>query len=172
MNRSAALLLSVVAFPSLAFALESPQVMPNLRVPEGERLAFVLKAEGVQVYECKARPDDASAYAWSFTAPEAALMQDGALVGRHFAGPTWASANDGSSVKGAVREKQDGGAGNIPWLLLSGKSEGSSGRFAGITSVQRVATRGGVEPADACNAASAGRQARVPYTADYYFYKA
>jgi hypothetical protein len=70
-----------------------------------------------------------------------------------------------------VRERQDGGAGNIPWLLLAATPSGADGRFAGVTSIQRVATRGGVEPSSGCDASKAGQEARVPYAADYYFYK-
>jgi hypothetical protein len=74
-------------------------------------------------------------------------------------------------VKGAVRERQDGGAGNIPWLLLAGTPSEGVGRFAGVTSIQRVATRGGAEPTTPCDASKSGQEARVNYTADYYFYK-
>ena len=38
---------------------------------------------------------------------------------------------------------------------------------------QRIATTGGLAPAAAgCNADTAGTTAEVPYTADYYFWKA
>jgi hypothetical protein len=69
-----------------------------------------------------------------------------------------------------VRERQDGGAGNIPWLLLAATPSGSDGRFAKITSIQRVATQGGTEPAETCDASKVLQEKRVPYTADYYFY--
>ena len=70
-----------------------------------------------------------------------------------------------------MREKYDGGAGNVPWLLLTGTSNSTTGKFANVTSVQRLATQGGVEPIEACNGSNVGKEARVPYTADYYFYK-
>ena len=130
----------------------------------------MLKAAGVQIYTCKTKPDDSYSYAWSFVAPSAALMEGDKTVGKHGAGPVWESTSDGSSVKGAVKQRQDGGAGNIPWLLLGGASAGS-GRFAGVTSVLRVATIGGTEPAAGCDASAVGKEVRVPYTADYYFYK-
>ena len=42
-----------------------------------------------------------------------------------------------------------------------------------MTFIQRVNTTGGVAPAAAtCNAASAGKVAEIPYTADYHFWKA
>jgi hypothetical protein len=47
----------------------------------------------------------------------------------------------------------------------------AAGRFAGVTSIQRVATRGGAEPATPCDMSRSGQEARVNYTADYYFYK-
>ena len=169
-RRSIAAMIFLSAAPAFG-AMTEPQVMPNLRAPDGERAAFMLKAQGVQIYACKPRADDPYAYAWSFIAPEATLSEDGNIVGRHYAGPTWASTSDRSSVKGAAREKQDGGAGNIPWLLLAATADAAEGRFAGVTSVQRVATYGGVEPKQPCTGANAGQEARVPYTAHYYFYK-
>ena len=45
------------------------------------------------------------------------------------------------------------------------------GGVNGTASVQRVATKGGVEPAEACDASKVGQEARVPYTADYSFYR-
>ena len=63
----------------------------------------------------------------------------------------------------------------IPWLLLSAASTvpGShGGRLAATTYIQRIATTGGLAPADAeCNAGTTGTSAEVPYTADYYFWK-
>jgi hypothetical protein len=43
--------------------------------------------------------------------------------------------------------------------------------FAGVTSIQRVNTTGGVAPPGGCSAANAGAESRVPFTAQYYFYK-
>lgn len=163
-------LLSLAAIPCLAAIGEPTGISPQLRPPADERPAFRLNAQGFQVYSCKQRANDPHSYAWSFVAPEATLLEAGASVGRHYAGPTWESTSDRSSVKGALRERQDGGAGNIPWLLMAATPAASEGRFAGITSIQRVATRGGVEPTEACDASRAGQEARVPYTADYYFY--
>ena len=57
------------------------------------------------------------------------------------------------------------------WLLLGATSTETDGKFAKITSIQRLATRGGVEPTETCDASSVGKEMRVPYTADYYFYK-
>lgn len=157
---------------TLAFALDEPAGLPpEMHAPAGERPAFVLHAEGVQVYTCSQNPVDVYAYQWSFVAPDATLRENGAVVGRHGAGPTWESTVDGSSVKGTVRGKRDGGAGNIAWLTLAGKAAENPGRFRGVTTIQRVATRGGIEPTAVCDSGRMGQEARVPYTADYYFYK-
>ncbi len=161
--------LVAAAFPALAAALAEPAGIAAQLRPEGEKPAFVLKAAGVQIYTCKASADGYE-HKWAFVAPEATLSENGTLVGHHGAGPTWESMRDGSAVKGSVKAKQDGGAGNIPWLWLTAASTGAPGRFAGVTSVLRVATKGGVEPANGCDAGHAGQEARVPYTADYYFY--
>ena len=159
------------ALPAYAAGLAAPSgISPELRAPAGEQPAFVLKAAGVQIYTCRASPDGYE-HKWSFVAPEATLMEDGATVGHHGAGPAWESMTDKSATKGAAKQKQDGGAGNIAWLLLAATPNGNEGRFAGVTSVQRVATKGGVEPAGGCDAAHAGQEVKVPYTADYYFYR-
>jgi uncharacterized protein DUF3455 len=172
MNRiKLACALLAVAAPSAAAVSEPTGLAANLRPAAGEEAAFVLGATGVQIYACKPGPNDPNAFAWTFVAPEATLLEGGATVGRHYAGPTWESSSDRSSVKGAVKERQDGGAGNIPWLLLAATPSGSDGRFAGVTSILRVATKGGVAPKDGCEASKSGEEARVPYTADYYFYK-
>src|SRR5260221_13191447 len=172
MNRTTlSALLSVIAAPCIAAVAEPAGISPNLRPAAEEQAAFVLNAQGVQVYECRTRANDPNAYGWSFVAPEATLTEGGATVGRHFAGPTWESSSDRSSAKGAVRERQDGGAGNIPWLLLAATPNGADGKMGGVTSVLRANTKGGVEPKEACAASNAGQEARVPYTADYYFYK-
>ena len=173
MNRQ---ILATIALASLirvanAAVAEPAGISAALRAPIGEEAQFVLQAQGVQIYACKPRANDAYAYQWTFVAPEASLSEGGNPIGTHGAGPTWESTSDRSSVKGAVRQRQDGGAGNIPWLLLTGTATEGAGKFAGVTSIQRVATRGGVEPADTCEASKMGQEIRVPYTADYYFYK-
>ena len=163
-------IVSLSLVPFLAMAAEPAGVSDKLRPSADEQLAFVLNAQGVQIYACKPGKDP-YAYAWAFVAPEATLLEGGTSMGRHYAGPTWESASDRSSVKGAVRERQDGGAGNVPWLLLGATPAASEGKFAKVSSVQRLATRGGVEPTETCDASNLGKEVRVPYTADYYFYK-
>jgi hypothetical protein len=106
-------------------------------------------------------------------APEAELLDaQGKKVGRHFAGPRWESAADGSQLLGAVQARADAPRTDaIPWLLLSTKAEGPRGEYSGTSHIQRINTANGIAPASSeCTAASRGRTVRVPYTADYVFF--
>ena len=44
--------------------------------------------------------------------------------------------------------------------------------LAQTTYIHRLNTAGGVAPGEPCDEAAYGRVALVPYTTDYYFYKA
>jgi hypothetical protein len=146
-------------------------VSPSLMPPADSVLLFELGARGVQIYVCAAKPDDATAFVWTFQAPEAELINGrGEVVGTHFAGPTW-QGQDGSAVIGTVLERVDApDPGAIPWLLLAAKEHAGQGVFATITHMQRLGTAGGVAPTEGCDAAHAGEEVRVPYTATYAFY--
>lgn len=171
MKKLLVLLPALAAACAVAAIPEPTGISPALRAPSGETPAFVLAAEGVQIYHCKPKAGDPYAYQWAFIAPEATLRDGGRTVGHHGAGPAWESDSDRTSVKGSVAQRQDGGAGNIPWLLLKGTAAEGTDMFSGVTSIQRVNTKGGVEPSSACGSSNTGEEARVPYTADYYFYK-
>jgi hypothetical protein len=150
------------------------QVPDSLRPPAGEAALGGVAAKGVQIYECRVKKDDPQATEWAFVAPEAELFDaQGHLVGKHYAGPHWESI-DGSKVVGSVKARADAPqAGAIPWLLLSTRSVGPAGAFAKVSSIQRISTVGGAAPAaGGCTAASLGRGARVPYTADYMLFGA
>jgi Protein of unknown function (DUF3455) len=167
--------LSLAFFVAGCASSQAPR--PAVQVPDGlkpgasESLALVVPAKGVQIYECRARKGEAGAHEWAFVAPEAELFDaNGKSIGRHYAGPHWESA-DGSRIIATVKARADAPvAGAIPWLLLAAKSVGSEGAFSRVTSIQRVATAGGVAPAGGCS--RAGEQARIPYTAEYYFFTA
>ena len=169
----AAVLLAGCAAERLKPTPPTVVIPANLAVPAGESLLRTLWADGVQVYECRAKPEAGAAPAWVFVAPDATLKTAaGVLVGHHYAGPTWEAA-DGSKVVGAVKAKVDAPDANaIPWLLLATHSTGKPGLFASVTSIQRVATAGGAMPAAGCDATTIGKQARVPYTAQYAQYAA
>jgi hypothetical protein len=96
------------------------------------------------------------------------LIVDGKTVGRHYAGPSW-ELSDGSKVVGKVAGRAPGATANdIPWLKLDGTSQGGAGTLAGVTTVQRIKTKGG-NAEGPCDAA--GSFLSVPYAADYTFFK-
>ena len=136
----------------------------ELNVDAGHKVAFHTYAEGVQIYRW-------SGTAWDFVGPEAVLYADEhaeSIVGIHYAGPTWESTS-GSKVVGTVAERATVDADSIPWLKLTAKGQGA-GIFADITFIQRVNTVGGLAPSDAGE--YVGEEVGVPYTAEYYFYRA
>jgi hypothetical protein len=148
-----------------------PVVPEALKVPSTQVLALEARGSGVQIYECKAGKDDPMRFEWVFKAPEAELFDTaGKRIGRHYAGPTW-EANDGSKVEGEVRAQDKGPDPKaIPWLLLTAKSNSGNGVFGQTQSIQRLYTAGGKAPEEGCNQAQAGKETRVPYKAEYYFY--
>ena len=148
-----------------------PMVPDNLRVPSTQTLSLETRATGVQIYDCKPSRDDPGHFEWVFRAPEADLFDAaGKRIGKHYAGPTWES-NDGSKVVGEVKARDDGPDVNaIPWLLLKAKSTSGVGVLGQTVSVQRVRTVGGKAPVGGCSQAQAGKEARAPYSATYYFY--
>ena len=150
--------------------LEPPTVSPALQPPPAHSLYLEARADGVQIYECSRKAD--ATYEWAFKAPEATLSdRSGRLLGKHYAGPTW-EAMDGSTVVGEARARDAGPTtAAIPWLLLAAKSHSNSGTFADAKYVQRVATNGGIAPTQGCSESTLRQQARVPYSAVYYFYR-
>jgi hypothetical protein len=162
--------LLVAACASLQKPPPAVNVPDKLKPPASESLVMIVPAKGVQIYECRAKKDQAGAYEWAFVAPEADLFDtNGKKIGRHYAGPHWEST-DGSKIAGTVKERIDAPqADAIPWLLLVTNSVGPQGSFDKITGIQRVNTVGGVEPKSGCSQSTVGTTARIPYTADYYF---
>ena len=156
----AALLLSGAVIN--AISAETP--LPDAIAAPGEAVALTLHAEGAQVYECKAGSD--GKLGWAFREPIATLMLDGKTVGRHYAGPNW-EHSDGSAVVGKAAANAPGATPNdIPWLKLEVISRRGSGILAGVTTVQRINTGGGMLQG-ACD--KAGTFSNVPYSADYVF---
>ncbi len=140
--------------------------------PGGEaKLVERVAAKGVQVYECRADQASSNGAQWVFVAPQADLFDgQGKPSGTHYAGPHWEAA-DGSKIVGKVEARAEAPqAGAIPWLLLSARSVGSTGRYAAVTSVQRVNTSGGLAPSQRCDKSAIGQVGKVPYTAEYLLY--
>ena len=166
-------------------------------VPEGNELFLGTHAVGTQNYVCQ--PSGAGVAYVLFT-PQATLFgEDGVQIITHFNSPnpdepntdpkvvapqgtiraTW-QFKDTSRVwakvhqpDGAVTVDKDA----IAWLLLDavGHQNGPTGgdKLRKTTFVQRLNTIGGLAPKTGCSSlADVGNKAFVPYTADYFFYKA
>jgi hypothetical protein len=147
-----------------------PDVPDSIKAPEGENLVLTAHASGVQIYTCQQSSE--GKYGWTLKGPQAELRDShGALIGRHHAGPTW-ELQDGSSVTGKpVAHINSPDANSVPWLLLNATAHEGNGALSRISSIQRIETRGGQPPAaDDCDASKQGKDAKSPYTAEYYFY--
>ena len=109
-----------------------------------------------------------------FVEPVAVLFSDANFhekFGTHYLGPTWES-NSGSRVV-AARVPGTGctpDSAAIPWLLLKKVSAEGPGIFSSVTFIQRVNTTGGT--AHTTPGSVVGERKEVPYTAEYYFYRA
>jgi hypothetical protein len=179
-----------------------PPVPDNLKVPDGNAPFLEGHAEGTQDYICLPCPNTitaaaacpASGFAWAFFAPQATLFDDSheQLI-THFLSPnpsetntpraTWQDSQDTSRVWALATPATTSSdpafvaPGAIPWLLLQvvGTAAGPTGgdTLTPTTYIQRLNTAAGGAPATGCaEAADVGMKALVPYTADYYFYKA
>ena len=186
---------------TLAAAQVTPPPTPtDIAVPAGNSAYLVGHAFGSQGYTCL--PTSTGAAAWNPTArPEATLFSDffGHLVQiiTHFqsinenpkpgvtpplsGNATWQSSLDSSRVWMVKVKGIDAGSdpascpnsGSIQCLLLQsvGNKKGATGGnlLADTTFIQRLNTSGGAVPTSVC---SVGQTQLVPYTADYFFFRA
>ena len=140
-------------------------ICDSVQVPEGNKVAFHTYASGVQVYKWNGT-------AWAFVGPVANLFADHnyrGQVGSHYGGPTWES-NSGSKVVGRRVADCSPNPSAIAWLRLEAVSTEGPGILDGVTYIQRVNTTGGLAPA--APGLFVSEEARVPYTTEYYFYRA
>ena len=146
-------------------APDLPALCSDLQVEAGNRVISHVYARGVQIYRW-----DGSA--WVFVAPVATLFADAnyhGQVGIHYRGPTWED-NGGSIVKASNALPCPADASAIPWLRLQAVFTSGPGIFSSVTYVQRVNTTGGLKPT--APGLLEGDAVEVPYTAEYYFYRA
>lgn len=169
---------------------EVPPVPAAVQVDmTANKLFRVGHATGTQNYICL--PSGAS-FKYTLFTPQATLFEKNKQVMTHFFSP---NPDQGGTVRAAWQhddtstvwgEVKDGNAssdpafvepGAIAWLKVTivGYQDGPKGgdKLAGTTFIQRLNTSGGVAPSTGCNSpADVGKQQFVPYTADYFFYKA
>jgi hypothetical protein len=152
-------LAACVAVPALA---QTPEAV----TPKGVKPYLTLTGTGPLGYECK---NTDGKFAWAGPVPNAKLTDKaGKDVGKYVAGPKWDLA-DGSTVTGKQVAVSPAAAGSIPLQLV--EASGGTKQFDGTTHIQRINTKGGVAPSDACDAKSVGTKKEVGYSADYVFFK-
>jgi hypothetical protein len=192
---AAILMACMVSLPPPSYTADSlvpPPVPANLEVPAGNKVFLKGHAIGTQNYICLCA---ASGCAWTFFGPQASLFTDSKMpIITHFLSPnpmdpmgegtpraTWQHSRDASTVWAqAIFSSSDPAfvdAEAIPWLLLQivGVQRGPTGghRLTRTTFIQRLNTSGGVAPSTGCDEfTDVNKRAFVPYTADYFFYKA
>jgi hypothetical protein len=158
--------LTLLLLSGLDVSANAQTSLPDAIAAPGETVVLTVHAEGAQVYECKAGAD--GKLAWVFREPIATLLVDGKTIGRHYAGPNWEHI-DGSAVVGKAAGNAPGATSDdIPWLKLQVTASRGSGVLSGVTTVQRINTKGGKfdGPCD-----KAGTFKSAPYSADYVFLK-
>jgi hypothetical protein len=146
---------------------ELPEGCSSIAVEDGNKLAFHVYAKGVQIYRW-------NGVSWAFVAPEATLYAEEGYhgeVGIHGMGPHWTSKS-GSRVKASrvlgTGCRPDPTA--IEWILLKQTEATGPGIFGKVTFIQRTNTTGGNAPAEPGTTLNELRE--IPYTAEYYFYRA
>jgi hypothetical protein len=167
--------------PADADHIRPPPVPVSLQVPAGNKAFRAGAAVGTQDYICLPS-------GWTFFGPQATLFdeRDEQII-THFLSPnpiengtprvTWQDSRDTSKVWGLAVASVTVQPDAIPWLLLKvvGAEDGPTGgdELAETTFVQRLNTVGGLAPSTGCTMSQqVGSRALVPYSADYFFYKA
>ncbi|HXO91656.1 MAG TPA: DUF3455 domain-containing protein [Stellaceae bacterium] len=174
--------------PAHADDPKRPPVPPNipdvLRVPDGNKAFREGDAIGTQDYICLPT-------GWAFFGPQATLFNEhDEQIITHFLSPnpfeqapnpfenglpraTWQDSEDTSKVWARTIASVSVEPGAIPWYLLQvvGAQDGPTGgdELSETTYIQRLNTVGGLAPTTPC---TVGAIALVPYTAEYFFYKA
>jgi len=173
MAACAVLALSACATNGPAMSAFSQHSLPaSVQVPAGHRVAFETAAAGDITYECRAKKDMAGEFEWAFVGPAAELKgRKGEQLGKYFGPPATWVFNDGSKVSGAQLAVAPNGNGNIPLQLVKANPAIGMGMAQGVSHIQRVATQGGVAPAQTCDAGALGNKRVVAYTADYIFWQ-
>jgi len=191
-----------IAFPQPAYAddLTPPPVPGNIKVEAGNEAFLVGHGVGTQNYVCL--PSGTGVAYVLFTPEATLFSDDEKQLTTHFFSPdplenntnpavvavgpirvTWQHSRDTSTVWGFVKTGDSSSdlafvAPNaIPWLKVTvAKTEnGPTGgdTLTKTTFIQRLNTSGGVAPSTGCSSPTdVGHLAFVPYTADYFFYKA
>jgi len=126
-----------------------------------------LRGQGAQIFRCESQ---AAGLHWTYRLPEAELRDaHGGLLVRH--GANWSFEHvDGSRLFGEIVDHVPSpNSDSLPWLLLKTRAYGA-GALSEITYVERIETVGGMPPAS-CDAAQLNQVLRVPFSADFVFFR-
>ena len=187
--------------PAHAGRVTPPPVPEKVQVPEGAKPFLVGHARGTQNYVCLPSgaafawtlfTPEATLFRGRhkqiithFFAPNpcelntnARVVANGAIRAAWQTSDTstvWAAA-DPAHTATSTSDPDFVEPGAVAWLLLTvvGAQDGPSGddTLSETTFIQRLNTSGGVAPSSGCSALEdVGKQAFVPYTADYFFYE-
>jgi len=200
LSMAALALACAFAVTNAAAQVTPPPTPTDIAVPEGNSPYLVGHAYGSQGYTCL--PTSTGGTAWNPSArPEATLFVDffglQVQIITHFqsinenpkpgivpplsGNATWQSSFDSSRVWAVKVKGIDAGSdpascshtGSIQCLLLQsvGNKKGPTGGnlLANASFIQRLNTNGGAVPTSVC---TAGQTQLVPYTADYFFFRA
>ena len=176
-SRLVALVIAIVLVGGLARSVTAQgtstgaeDIPANLTPPASSVLLFELGASGVQIYTCEADPNDATAFVWTFKAPEADLLNGrGEVVGHHFAGPTW-QGQDGSAVVGTVLERADAPTPPSRGSSWKPKTTRGSGAFRPLPASSGSTPAAASLRAKAATRLTPVRRLAEPYEATYAFY--
>ena len=159
--------------PSAMPAFSQAALPAAVQVPAGNKVAMETVGVGEITYQCREKQDAMGQHEWVFVGPKATLNdRRGTAVGSYYGPPATWENRDGSKVTATQVAVAPAGAGNIPYQLVKANPAMGQGTMTGVTYIQRVATKGGVAPAMACDAPARGRNEIVRYQADYIFWKA
>ncbi|MET0208175.1 MAG: DUF3455 domain-containing protein [Burkholderiaceae bacterium] len=152
-------------------AFSQAMLPATVQVPDGHKVSMETIGAGQITYECRAKKDMADQFEWVFGGPDATLTdRRGQKVGRYYGPPATWESNDGSKLTGTQVAVAPAEAGSIPLQLVKANPAMGAGAMQGVSYIQRVATRGGVAPAMACDATRVSQKATVTYQADYIFW--
>jgi hypothetical protein len=164
----------------------------SLRASQDEVLQEVMTTHGDETYICRrtSQPADMSSTAraastmngtgntgtslqWDLFGSEATLVDAGGeSVGTVAPGPYFLSY-DGSYVKAEVVAQSQVGANALTWARFTARYAAAprpgAGRFADVSSIQRIDTSGGLPPEVSCGLE--GSRLLVPFAATYMIYR-
>ena len=161
--------ISLISLVSITLAGCSSMLSDPVAPPQDVSMSFSYVGTGYQQFQCTA---DSKGYYWRFIAPEVEIRDAaGRLFARQGADFTF-SAPDGSSLKAKINASSTAGPrSQMKDVLFEGTPRGNlKGKLSSFTWVKRTDARGGI-PTTACHKGNLGTFLKVPFSANYAFYK-